>query len=139
MDKALTVVIPVAVAVIAFWLWWSLYWEPRQKRREYTGELVPRKAAAKGARTCPLCSSPMPGGERVKSAVFPGKGYKLTHIFGCPACYPPNTLVKRICPVCLKEVPREGHVIARMFDRPGRIHVHVMGCTRCRLARPENR
>ena len=84
------------------------------------------------ARRCPLCDIAMEPGERVKSHVFPGKPDKMTHIFGCPSCYPPNPMHKRICPVCKKEVPREGYVIARMFDRPGRKHVHVLGCTGCR-------
>jgi hypothetical protein len=136
-DVFLKLFIPVSVMVIGFWLWWSLYWNPRQKRREWTGELVPRNAPQ--GRKCPLCGEPMREGERVKSVVYPGKPYKVTHIFGCPSCYPANPLHKRICPVCEHELPRDGYLFGRMFERPGRKHVHIMGCTGCQVRRPGNR
>lgn len=84
-------------------------------------------------RSCPLCNCTLKNDEKVKSAVFPGKTDKLTHIFGCPYCYPVNNKHLRICPSCLQEVPHKGYVIARMFQKPGRTHVHVLGCTACRL------
>jgi hypothetical protein len=131
------VLIPVAVAVIAFWLWWFLYWDPRQKRREWTGELVPRRSGKE--RSCPICGQVMPEGTRVRSVVYPGKPYSVTDVYGCPSCYPANPLHKRICPVCDKELAREGYLIGRMFERPGRKHVHIMGCTGCQFPRPGNR
>ncbi len=137
METVLRVLIPVAIAVAAFWLWWFLYWDPRQKRREWTGELVPRGSGK--LRKCPICGEPMPEGSRVKSFVYPGQAYKVTHVFGCPACYPANASHRRVCPVCMREVPRDGYVIGRMFERPGRKHVHVMGCTGCAVPKAENR
>ncbi len=126
----LQIFIPAVFFVIGLWLLWLLWWVPRQKQREWTGELVPKNGPK--IRRCPICDVIMENGDRVKSQVFPGKPDKMTHIFGCPACYPPNAIHKRICPVCKKEVPREGYVIARMFVSPGRKHVHVLGCTGCR-------
>jgi hypothetical protein len=102
------------------------YAQGREPKGRKTGPLKP------GMKSCPLCDIVMEQGERVKSHVFPGKPFKMTHIFGCPSCYPPNASHRRICPVCGKEVPRDGYVIARMFDKPGRKHVHVLGCTGCR-------
>ena len=95
---------------------------------------------------CPLCGTMLRRGETVHSVVFSGganaekKGPGrtpdyLTHIFGCPYCYPANRDQPRLCPVCRKKVPDDGYVIARMFDKPGRKHVHVLGCTACRRPR----
>lgn len=105
----------------------------------------PRAAgAASKVRTCPLCSSALEGGERIHSKLYPGKGDRIMHIFGCPRCWPatPSTSAthasRRLCPVCGKEIGREGWVVARYFERaigPGsgsRAHVHVLGCTECR-------
>jgi hypothetical protein len=136
-DLFLKIFIPVAVSVIAFWLWWFLYWDPKQKRREWTGELVPRRSGRE--KNCPVCGASMPEGSLVKSVVFPGTPYRVTHVYGCPACYPANVKHRRVCPVCMRELSREGFIIGRMFERPGRKHVHIMGCTGCAVARPGNR
>lgn len=89
---------------------------------------------------CPICGTMLRRGETVHSVVF-SKGVKrepgrpveyLTHIFGCPYCYPANDRMERTCPVCLKPLASDGYLIARMFEKPGRNHVHVLGCTRCR-------
>ena len=99
-----------------------------------------------GQRSCPLCSSVLSLGERVKSSIFPGKGDRIMHIFGCPNCWPGTPSVPRICPVCGQALDAKGFVIARYFERPGlpgrgpglpgrgpgRRHVHVLGCTGCR-------
>lgn len=101
---------------------------------------------------CPLCGTMLRRGERVHSVVFsggapvgatsgspaaPGRppADYLTHMFGCPYCYPANPDHPRRCPVCGKTLPPDGYVIARMFDKPGRKHVHVLGCTECRVPR----
>jgi len=103
------------------------------RRREASGG-----AKVHGVRTCPLCSSEMGSGERVSSKLFPGKGDRIMHIFGCPSCWPPSLSRKRICPVCGREISREGWVVARYFDRTKgadagpKAHVHVLGCTECR-------
>ena len=89
---------------------------------------------------CPVCGTLLQGGERVKSVVFQGGvrsgniTEKMSHIFGCPFCYPANTAHPRICPVCRRIMPPDGHLIARMFERPDRPrnHVRVLGCTDCR-------
>jgi len=97
-----------------------------------------RAAGATSARTCPLCSSALEGGERVKSKLFPGKGDRIMHIFGCPRCWPATPSAPRICPVCGREIGREGWAVARYFERRGgsgggkMAHVHVLGCTECR-------
>ncbi|MFP4373570.1 MAG: hypothetical protein ACLFPO_04515 [Spirochaetaceae bacterium] len=56
----------------------------------------------------------------------------LTHIFGCPYCYPPDDEHPRYCPVCERKLRPDDYVIARMFNRAPRSHVHVLGCTQCR-------
>jgi hypothetical protein len=90
---------------------------------------------------CPICGTMLRRGETVHSVVYSGGGKKpepgrpveyITHIFGCPYCYPVNEKVERTCPVCRRPVPEDGYVVARMFEKPGRNHVHVIGCTRCR-------
>jgi len=105
-----------------------------KKIPEQKGEVDP------GYRTCPLCSSGLVRGERVRTVVFgpspkssPGAPEeRIAHIFGCPHCYPANPQNKRTCPVCKKEMPPDGFLYARMFERPGKTHVHVIGCTGCR-------
>ena len=95
----------------------------------------PGKAAPRGIQPhcCPLCSSPLASGERVKSDLSAGKGDRIMRIFGCPACWPSmDGRPPRRCPVCGLEIPREGYAVARYFERPGRKHVHVLGCSRCR-------
>jgi hypothetical protein len=95
-------------------------------------------------RTCPLCSSVLGPGERVKSSLYPGKADRIMHIFGCAHCWPTQPAIRvtqaapRICPVCGNELDREGWVVARYFERPSRAglaakgHIHVLGCTGCR-------
>ncbi len=86
-------------------------------------------------RPCPICSTMLKRGERVKSAVFQGKPDSIAHIFGCPYCYPPSPETPRICPVCKQVVADDGYVVARMFEGKGKTHVHVLGCTGCRRVR----
>jgi hypothetical protein len=92
-------------------------------------------------KTCPVCGSLLEKGQLVKSVVFQG-GVKsgniterMSHIFGCPYCYPANNKNLRICPVCRQIIPVDGYLIARMFEKTGRErkHVHVLGCTACRV------
>ncbi len=130
------IIIAASIMALGVWLLYMLWWVPRQRRLRELGikpNTDPVWVDGKAdVRSCPLCGTILAGGERVKSAVFPGGKERMTHIFGCPHCYPPNTVHRRICPVCMKEVPREGKVIARMFTSPGRKHVHVLGCSSCR-------
>jgi hypothetical protein len=84
---------------------------------------------------CPLCSSILAPGARIKSDIFPGRGDRLMRIFGCPHCLAPENAVPRSCPVCGADLPRDGWAVARYFESPGRRHVHVLGCPACRPAR----
>jgi hypothetical protein len=98
------------------------------------------EAEKSSLKTCPVCGTLLEKGQLVKSVVFPGGAKagniteRLSHIFGCPFCYPANNKTPRICPVCRQIMPTEGYLIARMFERPDRErkHVHVLGCTACR-------
>jgi hypothetical protein len=111
-----------------------------QKRRLWkTG----RRAGGDSLKTCPVCASLLGKGQLIKSVVFQG-GVKagniterMSHIFGCPFCYPANNKNPRICPVCRQIIPADGYLIARMFEKPGRErkHVHVLGCTAYRKKR----
>ncbi len=100
-------------------------------------------ASTEGLYTCPLCGHVLHKGQRIKSIVFQGGtesgGVKeqVSHLLGCPYCYPPNRENPRICPVCHGTLPPEGYLIARFFTRKGkrRKHVHVLGCTECRKER----
>jgi hypothetical protein len=91
-----------------------------------------RATSSASERSCPLCSSLLVDGERVKSSLFPGRGDRIMHIFGCVHCWPARAEAPRVCPVCREELGAEAWVIARYFERPGRRHVHVLGCTGCR-------
>jgi hypothetical protein len=102
-------------------------------------ELGAKDAAKPGERSCPLCSSVLASGERVRSKLFPGEGDRIMQIFGCAHCWPATPSVPRICPVCGGALDAAGYVTARYFERPGgpgrgpgRRHVHVLGCANCR-------
>jgi len=83
---------------------------------------------------CPLCSSTLGPGERIKSDIYPGSGDRLMRIFGCPRCLGPDSAAPRACPVCGSGLGRESWAVARYFERPGRRHVHILGCPACRPA-----
>ncbi|HUX50424.1 MAG TPA: hypothetical protein VMW73_06480 [Spirochaetia bacterium] len=91
---------------------------------------------------CPICRTMLRRGETVHSVVFGKKNEDtITHIFGCPYCYPQNSEHSRVCPVCRQELSPDGYLIGRMFERRGngeeraKRHVHVLGCTECRGGR----
>lgn len=117
------------VAVLLLALGYALFFGPLSKRKK--GKLK-RGQKGRSFRSCPLCGIELRAGENVKSAVFPGGFGRMTHIFGCPFCYPANAEHRRRCPACRKEIAPEGYVIARLFEKPGSKHVHVLGCTGCR-------
>jgi hypothetical protein len=110
---------------------------------------------------CPICNAMLRRGERLHTVVYTSGGRRaesgnpdavstpprgsvsgaardrdedtLTHILGCPYCYPPNDDHARYCPVCERKLGSEDYVLARMFNRGApRSHVHVLGCTQCR-------
>jgi len=94
--------------------------------------LSPGEGVRPGA--CPLCSSALAPGERIKSDIYPGKGDRLMRIFGCPRCLAPDAPAPRTCPVCGSGLGRESWALARYFEKPGRRHVHILGCPACRPA-----
>jgi hypothetical protein len=108
-------------------------------RREHK---TPPGAPAARREPCPLCGAPLARGERVKSAVFPGQRDRLTHVFGCPHCYPPNTRFPRSCPVCRASLAPDAFVTGRFWERMAsgnasprpRSHLHLLGCEACRRA-----
>jgi hypothetical protein len=95
-----------------------------------------------GRRHCPLCAAPLKPGQTVKSKVIEiasGSKFKapvkesISHVFGCPYCYPANLTFIRHCPACKVELEAKDYVIGRYFEKTGqKNHLHVLGCTRCR-------
>ncbi len=93
---------------------------------------------------CPICSAMLKRGETLRSLYYRQKksDHKLqveeilTHIFGCPHCWPSNQEYQRSCPVCNQKVSHDGYLVARTFRRPEKKdHVHVIGCTECKTVR----
>jgi hypothetical protein len=94
---------------------------------------------------CPVCGTLLHKGETVHSIYYRQKtdgNHQLpveeimTHIFGCPHCWPANDENPRHCPVCRQTVSHDGYLVARTFRKPGRKdHVHVIGCTECKRVR----
>ncbi|MDR1072445.1 MAG: hypothetical protein LBL45_02065 [Treponema sp.] len=79
---------------------------------------------------CPVCSSILNDGERVKSAAVSfANGEKLLHISGCPHCLYGEE--KRTCPVCFAEITRDEILTARMTIKDGKNNVKVFGCSHC--------
>ena len=126
-----------ALVAIAIALLGKLRLARAAQGRQGTGDRVSAKGKP-GAGVCPICSSVLGPGERIKSDIYPGKGDRIMRIFGCPRCLPSRQDgvlgVPRVCPVCLKPLPPEGWLVARYFERPGRRHVHVLGCAACQSA-----
>lgn len=112
---------------------YGLFTTPTRRRKPVPRGPARGKPGDKGV--CPVCGLVLDNGKQIKSAVFPGEGERLMHIFGCPRCYPyAERDIERKCPVCKKTVSPEGYLIARLFERPhGKRHVHILGCVECRL------
>lgn len=98
-------------------------------------------------RPCPVCATMGQKTDRIHGVNYiqeDGNKYKsrmeveeiLTHVFGCPACWPANPEHPRICPVCRQTLSADGFLVARTFRRKGKKdHVHVLGCTECKRVR----
>jgi hypothetical protein len=79
---------------------------------------------------CPVCSSILNDGERVKSAAISlAKGEKLLHISGCPHCLYGEE--KRVCPVCFAKITKDEILTAKMTIQNGKNNVKVFGCSHC--------
>ncbi len=123
------VIIGVALLIFAY----GIFRGSDEARRR---EPKPRERGKPGSPgVCPICGTVLGPGEQIKSAVFPGAGERLLHVFGCPHCHPfAERGIERNCPVCKKKVPAEAYLIARLFERPhAKRHVHILGCVNCRL------
>jgi hypothetical protein len=141
----------IVLALLAIIIGLLLFTIIRLSRSDYT-YLADRMAnrsrnSFEVLRPCPLCGELLRRGQTVHSHVFSGgevaqgrgsggaqgrpKDY-LSHMFGCPYCYPANERHPRVCPVCRAQLEAHDYVIARYFEKPDKKHVHVLGCTRCR-------
>lgn len=129
----------VEIAVSAVLIFVVLFFALSGKKRKRDFYKSPSDAAPDaggGGKICPLCDSLLLKGEKVRSVLYPalpGEKDSIMEVMGCPMCYPPNPLHKRICPVCGKEVPYDGTVTGRYFRREGKKdHLHILGCPLCR-------
>ena len=85
---------------------------------------------------CPVCATALKGGQKIRSAIFPGGNGRICHIYGCPFCLAQGSPAssRRACPVCGKKLGADDYLIARVFDRgERRHHVHILGCRHCRM------
>jgi hypothetical protein len=96
--------------------------EPDKESQVSSGTLV----------LCPVCSSIIKKGDKIKTVAYSHGKEKITLIYGCPVCYPPKIDVKRICPVCKKELGKDGYLIGRMWEEKNKKHLHIYGCTLCK-------
>jgi RNase P subunit RPR2 len=79
---------------------------------------------------CPLCSTALTQGERVKSIAFPSlKSERIMHIKGCPHCLDGEKT--RFCPVCNAILRKDEILTARMTAAAGKTSVKIFGCSRC--------
>ena len=99
------------------------------KKQKRTGQ-----AGAPGV--CPVCAAVLEGGQKIRSALFPGGNGRVCHIYGCPSCLSLESPLAemRSCPVCKAKLSCDEYLIARVFDRgEKRQHVHILGCKKCRM------
>jgi hypothetical protein len=121
--------------IFLLWFGYTLFFRPGKKRPVRPPKKTPsgvREGIAGAPQTCPVCSTLLEHGERVKSSVFPSANgqYRIMNISGCVYCLEGGR--PRKCPVCGTSLDDEEFLIARMFEKPGRSHVHVIGCSRCK-------
>ncbi|MFP4363639.1 MAG: hypothetical protein ACLFR1_07190 [Spirochaetia bacterium] len=124
--------IELIVLVILGILFFALILVLLSRKNSYESPSPVQQPALKKVRNCPLCGSELEKGQRVKSVVYRSETDSISHIFGCPHCYPENPRIPRTCPVCKKHVPTDGYVSGRLFQRKEKQHLHVVGCTQCR-------
>lgn len=128
-QTAVFIFIGISLLIFAY----NLFTFSDRKKKQAPKPLIKGIPGSPGV--CPLCRTVLSKTEQIKSALFPGQGERICHIFGCPHCHPfDEDDIERICPVCNKKVPAQGYLFARLFERPGnKRHVHILGCTNCRL------
>ena len=105
----------------------------RMTRKPLKKQMRTGKAGAPGV--CPVCGVVLEGGQKIRSAIFPGGDGRVCHIFGCPSCLSHDLpSARRTCPVCKRKLTKEEYLVARVFERQGRkSHVHILGCVHCRM------
>lgn len=81
---------------------------------------------------CPVCGTIIKEGERVKTTAYSLGKEKLVLVYGCPACYPPGKVIKRICPVCKNELRNKDYILAKMWEEENKLRLHIMGCSICK-------
>jgi predicted nucleic acid-binding Zn ribbon protein len=135
----------VFTGIILLWFGYTLFFAfpqgfslpifGRRRHRGSRGNRSPVENRPGAPRTCPVCSTLLEKGERVKSEAFPTLGGpdRLMHISGCFYCLEGDQ--RRNCPVCGAGLRKDEFLIARLFEKPSRSHVHVLGCTRCKTRR----
>ncbi len=101
------------------------------KGKKAGGRELSSEEKSENLRHCPICSSELPKGEKVKSVLYPGTTDRMMEIYGCPHCYPSNSKHPRICPVCSRRLRDTDLIYARYFPRKEKPHVHVLGCNGC--------
>jgi len=126
-------VVLLFVGILLFAFAFSLFSAGNKKTKPR--KKLPSYGIAGEKGVCPVCTTVLDIGEQLKSALFPGEGDRVCHIFGCPHCHPyMEQGIRRICPVCKKPVSADGYLVARLFERSNRTkHVHILGCTTCRV------
>jgi hypothetical protein len=100
------------------------------KRLKKTPPAPTRADTVKGAQTCPICSSLLANGERIKSVAFPAiNRSRIMHIKGCPHCL--NGGESRYCPVCAAGLNLDEILVARVSETNGLPRVRIFGCSHC--------
>ena len=124
----LFVLMMMALFAAGFKLFANMTRKPIKKRR--------RSGEAGEPGVCPVCGIVLEDGQKIQSALFPGKGDRMCHIYGCPSCLSLGSAIaeRRACPVCKMRIGPDEYLVARVFERGGkRQHVHVLGCVNCRM------
>jgi len=108
-----------------------LFRQAKKTQQDHAPDKPLKQAAAeKKPAPCPLCSSLLKAGERVKSSATPlANGAKLLRISGCPHCLYGEE--KRICPICFAELTKDEILAAKMTLKNGTNNVKIFGCSRC--------
>jgi C4-type Zn-finger protein len=124
--------VTISIILLCFGFSFVFYWVKKAKEPRM-GNVISRKQAPtkhKALVTCPLCSSLIGKGEKVKSVAFPSSNNeRIMHISGCDHCLYGEK--RRVCPVCLSSLSRDEILVARMFESDGKIRVKIFGCSKC--------
>lgn len=108
----------------------------KKARRDVKNTVLPKTeknikySEAEKAVLCPICSSVLHKGDRVKSIAFPSiNNERIAHIKGCPHCIAGEEL--RFCPVCKAILRKDEILTARMIQENGKTSMKIFGCSHC--------